>query len=198
MTLRWRAWLCLIGLSFAASPVVTHAAIIDVRFAGLVTGQGGTGLRVGDPYRGEFVFDSDANRFMSFEIGGAFAIPGFSSSAFITADRLSAVYRAELPRSQNFNTFGQSFTLDLEGLSPWPDLDAVALLTNSAALATNLDTDPSSPSPSTFTYRRDSGGIGDRTVFANLTSLEVSVPEPTSLALLMGAGLGLVFCRRKA
>lgn len=183
----------------AATPV--RAAVIDARFSGVVASQAGTSFVVGGAISGEFIYNTDTRTFPTFTVGGASVAPGYASTAAITPDRFSAQYRAQLSPVQQGGTLNSSFMVDLEGLVPWPTTDAVALLTNAGALATNLDTinSPNDFIPSTFGYvTGNADGSNIRRVSANLTSLQVAVPEPASLALLAIACVGLGALRRRA
>ena len=104
-------------------------------------------------------------------------------------------------------TTNRSFTVDLEGLTPWPVAfgNAAAVLGLGSALTGNLDTagSPLSQVPSTFGYNlSQSNGTVTAQLTANLTSINVTVPgvavpEPGSMALLTTAALGLMGVRRR-
>lgn len=190
---------CSLIAALGASPV--RAAVLDATFSGTVASQAGTSFAVGNAISGEFTYSTDLNTFLTFVVGGNSVAPGYGSSAAITPDQFSALYRAQLSPVQQGGTLNSTFTVDLEGLSPWPTTNAVALLTNASALAGNLDTiiDPNDFIPSTFGFvTGNSDGSNVRRVSANLASIQVAVPEPASLALLAAACLGVGFLRRRA
>lgn len=176
-----------------ASPA--RASIIDATFSGMVASQAGTSNIVGSTVVGEFTYDTTVKAYLTFTVAGVSIPAGYASTASVTPDLLSAIYRAQIsPVSQGGST-NATFLLDLEGLSKFPSGDAVALLTNAQQLATNLDLAgiPASRFPSTFGYNRsDASGTNAQRLSANLTSISVSatnVPEPVSLAVL---GMSLV------
>lgn len=176
-----------------------HAAIIDAKFTGTVASQAGTALVLGNAISGEFLYNTATSAYQSFTIGGVSITVPFASSASITPDLYSALYQAQISPLTTGGTVNKTFVLDLEGLNKWPSNDAVALLTNTAVLPSNLDliTSPNDLVPSTFGYNTsNSNGTGVVRVTANLATITVSstaVPEPASFvilasALLLGAG----------
>ncbi len=185
----------------AASPA--RAAIIDATFNGTVASQSGTSATVGQAITGEFVYDTLLGAYTRFTIGAASISAGYASRATLTPDRFSALFQAQISPVSQGGTVNQTFTVDLEGLSPWTAANAVAVLA-SAQLATNLDTagNPAGTFPSTFGYNlSNSDGSGTRRVSANLAAIQVTtanVPEPASLGLVAAALLGLGFGWRRA
>lgn len=192
-------------LALTAAPPAA-AAVIDARFSGTVASQAGTALGIGSAISGEFLYDTAVSAYLSFTVGGLSAPTGFASTASLTPDRSSAIYRAQISPVSQGGTVNSTFTVDLESLAPFPSGDAVALLT-SAQLAANLDTagSPNSQFPSTFGYNTSNAdGTSVRQVSANLASISVTssgvpstgVPEPASLALVAAALLGVCMGRR--
>ena len=171
-----------VAVAAVATTWSAHAVVLDARFSGTVGSQTNTGFARDAPIAGEFFFDTDSAKYLSFSIGDQSVAPGFASTAAITPDQYSAIYRAQLSPVQQGGTLNSTFTLDLEGLNKWPSLDAVAVLTNTSQLASNLDT-----SASSFGfYSASSDGTGVRSVSAALNAFQVSaVPEPSSTALLL-------------
>ncbi len=170
------------ALSFA---LPSQATLIDARFSGTVGSQVNAGFTVGAAIAGTFVYDTVLARYLSFTVGGQSVAPGFASTASLTPDLYSAIYRAQLSPVQQGGNLNSTFVVDLEGLNPWPSGNAAGLLLNTAQLASNLDTAFSSFG--FFTANVD--GTGVRSVNAALTSLSATaigaVPEPGTTALLL-------------
>ena len=187
----------LLTLSFAAAAafgaVSAHAAILDATFSGTVATQSGTTFATGAAINGEFVFDTVSASFLSFNVGGQSVAPDFTSTAAVTPDRYSAIYRAQVSPVLGGDR-NSSFNVDLEGLAPWSSDDAVALLSNAAQLSSNLDTAFSSFG----FYMANSDGTDVHSLNASLTGLQVSaVPEPASALLLVFGIVGLAVFRRQ-
>lgn len=180
-----------VAVAAFATTLSAHASIIDAKFSGTVGSQTNTSFSVGAAIAGEFVYDTFIAKYLSFTVGGQSVAPGYASSASITPDLYSAIYQAQLSPVLG-GTINSTYTVDLEGLSPWPSNDAVALLTNATQLATNLDTGLSSFG----FYTANADGTGVRSVNAMLTNIRVSaVPEPSSVALFL-VGIAAVGLRR--
>jgi len=206
-----QSWL--LPLSAAAVSAVllgatpAQAAIYDARFTGIVaSSQGSTGFATGSTVTGEFIYDSSTT-YSLFTVGGVAATAPFTSLASLTPSKFSAIYQAQASSVQQGGTTNRSFTVDLEGLNPWPVTfgDAAGVLGLGSVLTSNLDTagNPLSQVPSTFGYNlAQSNGTATARLTANLTSISVTVPgvavpEPGSIALLATAALGLVGGRRR-
>ncbi len=183
------------ALTAALTATSANADVLDATFSGTVSTQSGTTFVVGAAIGGEFTYDTDTGRFLSFEVGGRAVAPGYASSAAITPDLFSAIYQAQVTPVSQPGTSNSTFSLDLESLAGWPSRDAAALLTDASQLASNLDATSSS-----FGFYTASAGGGDvQAVTATLGTLAVTaVPEPEIAALLLCglASLGLVRARQ--
>jgi hypothetical protein len=176
--------------------------VLDVTFSGVVaTTVGGTGYAIGASVTGEFVYSTTTNSFDFFTVGGQSIPTGFDSSASITPSLTDAIYQAQISPVSTGGTISNTFNLDLSSLTTWPSTnDAVRLLTDANQLATNLDTvtNPLSAFPSTFSYyTANADGSNVVSLSADLTSLQVTAPEPASLTLLATSLLGFGAMRRR-
>ena len=182
----------LTGAALATS-LSAHAVLLDATFSGTVQSQTDTTTAVGSAISGNFVFDTSNSSFVSFVIGTQSVAAGFASTAAMTPDAYTALYTAQVtPVGAVQGAVNSSFTLDLEGLAPWPAATAVALLgSGSSALMANLDT-----ALSTFGYyQANADGTGIHALTASLNNVAV-VPEPANL-LLFAAGAALLGLRRQ-
>lgn len=210
MKLTWLLPLPTAALSatlLAAAPAQA-APIYDVSFTGSVAStQGSTGFVVGSTVTGELIYNGNSNTFTLFTVAGASATAPFTSLASLTPDRSSALYQAQVSAVQQGGTVNSNFALALEGRNPFPVAfgDAQGVLGLGSSLFSLLDTaagNPGTPTPSTFGYNlSQSNGTVTARLLANLTSINVTstnvaVPEPGSLALLGTAALGLMGIRR--
>lgn len=170
-----------LAVTTAATSLSAQADIITAQFAGNVQAQSGTSFVLNAPISGQFVYDTVSSKYLNFTIGGQAPAAGFASSADITPDQYSAIYEAQLS-PQPGNTLNSTFTLDLEGINKWPGFNAIALLSNTSALPSNLDY-----AASTFGfYIANSDGTAIRSLTAGLNTLSVTaVPEPGSWALML-------------
>lgn len=186
-----------LALAALATTASAQAAVIDAKFIGTVQSQANAGYALNSPIIGEFVFDTVAAQYLSFVIGGQSIAAGFSSTAALTPDLFTALYRAQLSPVQQGGGLNSTFVVDLEALNmPWPANGAVALLLNAGQLTSNLDL--ANSSFGFFTANSD--GTNVRSVSAALNRLQVSAaPEPASIALMLGgmAMLGLNRARRR-
>ena len=112
------------------------------------------------------------------------------------------IYTAQVSPVSSGMPSNNTFSLDLSSLTNWPSTDtAYTLLTDTAQLATNLDTitNPLSAFPSTFNYyTANADGTNIVALAANLTSVTATaVPEPASLGLVAPLLLGLVLSLRR-
>jgi len=186
----------------AAVSVQAHAANYDANFTGTVyQTQGSAGSAVGATISGNFVLVGDPGTLAFFEIDGQFAPRGFDSTAVIVPALTDAIYQAQVSPVAKGGTLNETFALDLSSLTTWPSTDdASTLLADTNQLTTNLDTitNPLSAFPSTFGYYiATSSGNVIAAEYADLTSISVSMPEPTSLALLATSLLGFMMLRRR-
>lgn len=180
-----------LALALAASSVAAHAGYLDVRFNGIVDTQQNTAFAIGSSIAGEFVYDTGIGRYVSFVVGGQSVAPGFASTASITPDRFSSIYRAQVSPLSGGN-LNSTFVVDLEGIDPWSTTNAIGLLQATRQLALNLDTTLSSFG--FFTGNAD--GTNVRSLSATLATVQVTaVPEPGSIALL-AIGFTALLARR--
>jgi hypothetical protein len=187
-----------------AGAVPAKAALIDTSFTGEVVSQTGTSFSINQSISGSFVYNTAKSAFVSFTIGGASIATGFSSSAKTTPGLTDAIYEAQISPVATGGSVNETFSLDLSSLTAWPSSNAIALLSNTTQLTTNLDTigNPLSAFPSTFGYYiATASGTGVTAVTADLTSISTgpaaAVPEPNALALLVGGVLSLGLLRRR-
>jgi hypothetical protein len=182
----------------AMAAASAQAAVITANFGGTVTSQAGTTYSVGSAINGSFTFDTAVSRFLSFNIGTYSVAPGFTSTTTIIPDRTEALYRAQVSPVLGGNV-NSTFALDLESLTNWPSFDAIALLTNTSQLATNLDLAslPTSAFPSFFNfYSATAAGTNIQQLTADLGTITATVPEPTSFALVLAGGVALLGAHR--
>lgn len=174
------------------------------------------------PQNFDLVISTATDTILSFTVQGVSAPSGFTSTVTLANNDASAFYTAQatIPQAGG-GDLNYSFGLDLEALNtPWPSpsggtnlpADAVALLTNTTQLATNLDTFANDPtqtlgidlSNSTYwmlVHQDDGTVVAGSSIPTNLPTpasgspLNVSVPEPASLALLVTSLLGFAAVR---
>lgn len=171
----------LIAVAVFATAGIANAGTIDARFNGTVSDQTNSGFAVGSAIAGEFVYDTNAQRYLSFNVGGLTVAPGYASTASITPDLFTAIYRAQVSPVPGGGS-NSTFIVDLEGINRWPSNNAIALLLNASVLATNLDT-----TFSTFGFFiGDAAGTNIRSLNAALSTIRITaVPEPGSIALVV-------------
>jgi len=179
-----------VAVAAVASSLSAQAALLDVKFSGIVQSQGGTTFAVNDPISGGFFFDTQTLTYTSFKIGGYSVATGFESKADMTPDQYSSIYTAQLSPVSTGGTSNSSFVLNLEGINKWPTFDAVALLTN-YTMPSNLD----KPNSSFGFYIANADGTNIQQLQAQLTA--INVPEPESFGLLV-IGLAAMLSHRKA
>lgn len=186
------------ALAAAATALTAHAELIDAKFSGSVQAQTNAGFVLNSPIAGEFIYDTASSEYLSFTVGGQAVAAGFASTAAMTPDLNTALYRAQLSPLLQGGTLNSTFSVDIEALNtPWPSNDAIALLTNTSQLSGNLDTLNSSFG----FYTANADGSNIRSVSAVLTGLQASVvPEPASMALLLAglAAIGVRQARRRS
>lgn len=187
-----------LAVTFVALTAATqaHASLLDTRFSGTVDSQINSAFTVGSAVAGTFVYDTVLARFVSFNIGGLSVLPGYASTASITPDLYSAIYQAQVSPVGQGGNLNSTFSVDLEGLNPWPSNNAIALLLNASQLATNLDT-----TLSTFGFfTGNADGTNIRSLSATLSAIQVTViPEPGTMSLLFAgaAAVGMTLSRRR-
>ena len=174
-----------------AASLSAHAVVLDVTFSGTVQSQNGSSFALNSPITGEFFFDTVSGTYASFTVGDQAVAAGYASAADISLDLYSAYYKAQVSPVQMGGN-NSTFALDLESSNKWSTSDAVALLSNTSQLSTNLETANSSFGY----YTAHSDGTSVNSLNATLTSIQVTtVPEPSSVALLL-AGIAAVGLRR--
>lgn len=193
-----RALRVLAPVLLLAAAVPARAAILDVTFSGAVSAEQNTSFAIGQTISGEFRYQTESGQYLSFTIGGTSISAPFTSSAKIATDQYTALYQAQLSPVTAGGSVNSTYTLDLEAISTFPvtgnsTADAVALLTNAGQLATNLD-----PSSQFGFYNATASGTNVTSVTASLSTLSVAVPEPATLALVLGSVAGLGLLRRRA
>ena len=115
------------ALGSAAS---AQADVIDVTFSGIVQSQIGTIAAVNSPISGRFVYDTVLSACTVFSIGGLSVAAGFASQADMSPDKYTALYTAQLSPVAVGGDVNSTFSVDLEGATPWTASGAVALLTS--------------------------------------------------------------------
>lgn len=189
--------------AFALTASAAQAVVIDTKFSGFVTSQTMTKSAVGSTVSGEFTYDTASKAYLMFTVGGISIPAGYASQAVIGPQLVSALYKAQISPVSQGGTVNDSFSLDLEALGSFPSSDAVALLTNTSQLTTNLDlaSNQASEFPSSFSFSiGKSNGAVTQSLNAKLTSVASSVqavPEPASLALLALTLTGFAALRRR-
>ena len=185
------------ALTAVLTSLSAHADVLDAKFFGTVQTQTNAGFTIDSPISGEFFYDTTSLKYLSFSIGGQSVASGFASTASLTPDLFTALYRAQVSPVESGGNLNSTFTLDLEALNaPWSAGSAAQLLTNASQLASNLDTDNS-----TFGFfAANADGTGIESVTAALDGITVTtvvaVPEPSTVALFVG-GLALLGVRRR-
>jgi hypothetical protein len=201
-----------VAVAAMSSQASAYPAIYDMTLPGV------------SPQNFNLVINTGTDSILSFTVQGVSAPAGFTSTVTLANNDASAYYTAQatIPQAGG-GDLNYYFGLDLEALNtPWPSpsggnnlaADAVALLTNTTQLTTNLDTAANDPtqtlgidfSNSTYTMlvHEDNGTVvaGSTTPInlptpASGSPLNVAVPEPASLALLVTSLLGFAAVRRR-
>jgi hypothetical protein len=196
-----------VALPFGAP---ADAAIIDVTIPGVT------------PSNFDLTINTTTESILGFTIQG-YSIPaGFTSTITLDNGNYSAYYEAQLTVPEvGGDNLNYDFGLDLEALNtPFPSPsggtdpagDAIALLTDTTQLETNLDTVTNDPTATLgynltnsnyfFLIHYDVGtpvaGTSDPLASpASGSPLDVAAPEPASITLLATSLLGFVTMRRR-
>jgi hypothetical protein len=185
-----------------------YAGYTTVSFTGVVYQTlGTTPSAVGDTISGQFTLTGDPGAVVNFTIDGQSPLPGSESAATIIPSEGEAIYSSQYLSTVQGGTINDSLEFALSALSgtfPSSD-DPATLLTDSGQIPGNLDwqsNDPGDPLfASTFDYVvENSNGTFTGTEgaeFAELSSINVTVPEPASFALLATSLFGFVAARRR-
>ena len=183
-----------LGAAALATVLSAQGAILDARFSGTVSSQTATSFAVGASVSGEFVFDTVTGNFLSFEVAGVSAAPGFASTAAFSPDNSTALYRAQVSPVDQGGSVNRTLVVDLEALNlPWQSASAATLLSDTPQLASDLDR-----SSSFFGfYSAAASGANVQSLNASLDRLQViaPVPEPASAVLLLLGGGALLLGR---
>ncbi len=185
--------------AFAAAPA--HAALYSTSFTGTVTKQVASGLAVGSTIAGSFQYSSDANRFLSFNIGSFSATQPFTSTATTSPANVinpyEAIYSALTSATQTGGNVNRGFTLDLLALNTFSSGNALSVLTSGTPLETQANSFDGNFSSFSFYNGTGTNVTQSLTAALNASSLTTSVPEPISLALLAAPVFGVVLRRRR-
>ncbi len=195
-----RSPLAIAALLAALAATPAQAAFLDVHFTATVGGDQPTtfyttagvttansGYVDGQSISGEFIYDTVALNFRSFNLG-SFSAPLNNPVAGETPAKDTAIYRSG-PVGNGIDV-ANNIQLTLSALTNFTAGDAASLLT-SPTLSSELDLANSTA------YLTNNTGAQPVVIAAVLDSLSVAVPEPAGFGLFGLALAGLIAVRRR-
>jgi hypothetical protein len=187
-------------MAVCAGATAAHAdVVIPVHFGGVVddgsytdSGPVNTSFTAGQPITGSFVFDTTTSTFLSFQIGGYIAAPGYTtvfspplaSTAFVYLGVQNQVPSAAPSDSLQINLYYET--------SPGPSTTDIAAFIRDVG---KFSEDLASGSPSYFAAYLTNPDGSVTQVDGLLTRF--AVPAPASLLIVLPALAGLGLVRRR-